>query len=59
MDILKRFIDRVSLMDSRNSRDLVLSADEARKLRDEIAKLLVDRASNTVVEEVTVRGGRF
>lgn len=59
MDIIKRFIDRVSLMDSRQGREVVLPADEARKLRDEIAKLLVDKVKNPSVEQVTVVGGRF
>lgn len=40
---IKKFIDRVAAMDARSSRDVILSATEARMLRDEIAKLLADK----------------
>jgi hypothetical protein len=54
---IKKFIDKVSSMDSRSSRDLVLPATEARALRDELAKLLVDRfeaAAAAAVSKPTV-----
>lgn len=38
----KRFLDKVSLQESKKSRDVVMPIDEARGLRDEIAKFLSD-----------------
>jgi hypothetical protein len=55
-------------MDVRSSRDLILSLDEARMLRDEIAKLLADKveqqrnfsskSSNEVIQ-VEIMGGKW
>jgi hypothetical protein len=61
---IKRFIDRVSQLDARPGRDLVMPAAEARLLRDEIVKLLADRVErqqNRPQEtiEVQIVGGRF
>lgn len=39
---VKRFLDKVSIQESKKSKDVVLPIDEARGLRDEIAKLLSD-----------------
>lgn len=39
---LKTFIDRVSAAERRGGRDIVLTLEESRGLRDEIAKLLVE-----------------
>lgn len=65
---IKRFMDKVSLMESRQSKDVVIPMTEARILRDEIAKLLSDlyefstksneEKSNEVIE-VQVKGGSF
>lgn len=46
---IKRFIDKVSHMESRSSKDLILPIAEARGLRDELAKLLAD--INTLTNE--------
>lgn len=68
---IKKFIDKVSSMDSRSSRDLVLPATEARALRDELAKLLVDKveahaaavvSKSTVADsiiELQISGGKW
>jgi len=61
---IKRFIDRVSQLDSKPGRDLVMPALEARALRDEIVKLLADRLEQQLNRpqetiEVQVTGGRF
>lgn len=61
---IKRFIDKVSAMDARSNKDLVLSAGEARLLRDEIAKLLLDKLSEQKVkipetQQVNLSGGRW
>lgn len=61
---IKRFVDRVSAMDSRSSRDLVLSAQEARTLRDEIVRFLLESHEHKLnkqpeVIEVQISGGRW
>jgi chorismate mutase len=39
---IKRFIEKVSSVSSKNNKDIVLPIQEARGLRDEIAKLLAE-----------------
>lgn len=60
---IKEFIDRVSVMDSRHHRDLILSASQARMLRDEIAKLLADKVYSMKSEPETIKmeisGGKW
>ena len=62
---IKRFIEKVSLLDSRQGKDLVLAANDARILRDEIAQLLVDlhdlqknQKSDEVIQ-IEITGGTF
>lgn len=69
MIYIKRFIDKVTYMESRSSKDLVMSLDESRGLRDELAKMLADncsllntRLSTPVAEpiiQVEIVGGKF
>ncbi len=42
MIIIKRFIDRVSASEGKTGTNVILPMEEARMLRDEIAKLLSD-----------------
>ena len=63
---IKRFLDKVSHLESRNTKDMVLPMSDARGLRDEIAKLLVDlntlKSKDTNKEEiikVEITGGKF
>lgn len=63
---IKRFFDKVSSLESKQSKDLVLSNSDARALRDEIAKLLADKLeeekSKKKEEEiikVEINGGRW
>lgn len=63
---IKRFLDKVSHMDSKRSKDLVLPMSEARVLRDEIAKLLADLhelndtdKNKEEVIKVEITGGKF
>lgn len=60
---IKRFFDRVSAMDAKPGRDLVMPSTEARALRDEIIKLLADKVElatkATEVAEVKLTGGRW
>lgn len=39
---VKRFLDKMTLADSKKTKDIVIPIDEARGLRDEIASLLSD-----------------
>ena len=39
---IKRFIDKMTYLEGKNSRDIVLPISDAKGLRDDIAKLLLD-----------------
>jgi hypothetical protein len=61
---IKRFIDRVASVDSRQGKDVVIPLSEARGLRDELSKLLVDKFDELQnkpeeVIQVQVTGGSF
>lgn len=65
---IKRFIDKISLMESKQNKDVVLPMSEARGLRDELAKLLLDlhqlsststKEKDTDVIKVEITGGAF
>jgi hypothetical protein len=68
MIIIKRFIDRVSASEGKIGTNVILPMEEARMLRDEIAKLLSDNydllnikkdAVDTSVIQVEVNGGKW
>ena len=63
---VKRFIDKVSIMESKQGKDVVIPISEARGLRDELSKLIVDNyellQTKVAVEpviQVEINGGRF
>lgn len=65
---IKRFIDKVSAMESKQNKDVVIPMQEARGLRDEIAKLLLELHDRNRVEQVdftvvphsvVIKGGSF
>ena len=61
---IKRFIEKVSLIEGRQGRDVVIPMSDARGLRDELAKLLADhyemkKDSPDEVIQVQVTGGTF
>jgi hypothetical protein len=68
MIIIKRFIDKVSASESKTGTNVILPMEEARMLRDEIAKLLSDNydllnnkkesIDNSVIQ-VEVNGGKW
>lgn len=68
MIIIKRFIDRVSASEGKIGTNVILPMEEARMLRDEIAKLLSDNYNllnnkkesidNSVIQ-VEVNGGKW
>lgn len=66
MIFIKKFIDKVSSVEGRQGRDLVLPMDEARGLRDEISKLIADNynlLSDTKEKDEVIRvemnGGKW
>ena len=63
---IKKFIDKVSLMESKTNKDLVVSMTDARGLRDELSKLLTDlhelqnsKSKKDEVIQVEIVGGKF
>ena len=63
---IKRFIDRITHVESRVGKDVVMTLVDARALRDELSKLLADNCKllegvtkqvETIQVEVT--GGKF
>lgn len=63
---IKKFIDKVSLMESKTNKDLVISLTDARGLRDELSKLLTDlhelqygKSKKDEVIQVEIVGGKF
>jgi hypothetical protein len=63
---IKRFIDKVSIMETKQGKDVVIPIGEARGLRDELNKLLVDnyellqtKVSVEPVFQVEINGGKF
>jgi thymidine kinase len=64
MSQIKKFIDKVTSADSKKASTIVLPIDEARFLRDEIARLLLDlheveKEQDAPTIEVVVSGGTF
>lgn len=62
---IKKFLDKVSLSESRQNKDIVLPISDARGLRDEIAKLLSDlydinkNKKDKEVVQIEIKGGSF
>jgi 5-bromo-4-chloroindolyl phosphate hydrolysis protein len=60
---IKKFIDKLSYLESKQSKDLVMPLSEARLLRDELMKIIIDYAKlndqTEKVIEVKVKGGSF
>jgi len=68
MIIIKRFIDRVSASEGKTGTNVILPMEEARMLRDELAKLLSDNydllnnkkeSIDNSVLQVEVNGGKW
>lgn len=63
---IKRFVDKVSLIETKQGKDVVIPISDARGLRDELTKLLADnyellhnKTSVEPVFQVEMNGGRF
>jgi hypothetical protein len=61
MSQIKKFVDRVALAEGRQSRELIMPVTEAKELRDEIMKLLLDKKDGKDEEVITVvmNGGKW
>lgn len=62
MSQIKKFIDRVASAEGRQSRELLMPVSEAKELRDEIMKLLLDKkdqTNNTEPVQVVMSGGKW
>lgn len=63
----KRFIDKVSLIEGRQGKDVILPIAEARGLRDELSKMMADNykllssQTNTTesITQVEITGGKW
>jgi hypothetical protein len=62
---IKRFIDKIASVEARQGKDIVLPIADARALRDEITKLVIEQkesatpAKTDEVIEVVMRGGKW
>ena len=62
---IKRFIDKIASVEARQGKDIVLPIADARALRDEITKLVIEQKENATpaktdeVIEVVMRGGKW
>ena len=62
---IKRFIDKIASVEGRQGKDVIIPIAEARGLRDELAKLLVDQVENNRQPrseepiELQIIGGKF
>lgn len=63
---VKRFIEKVSLIEAKHGKDVVIPISEARGLRDELSKLLADLYETSSTKDdtepeiqVVVKGGAF
>jgi len=58
---IKKLIDRIAIAESRNTREVILPITEAKELRDELTKILLDQRAvkSDEVIEVVMRGGSF
>jgi hypothetical protein len=62
MNQIKKFIDKITVIEGRQARELVLTLNDAKELRDEITKILLDnREYNKEPEtiKVVMQGGKW
>lgn len=64
MSNIKKFIDKIALMEARQSREIILTISDAKELRDEITKLLLDKresvgSNNNDKIEIVMNGGKW
>jgi hypothetical protein len=66
MIYIKKFIDKVSIVESKHGKDIVMPMIEARGLRDELAKVLTDlhmlntnKSKEEPIIKVEMKGGSW
>ena len=61
MSEIKKFIDRVAIADGRQTREVSMLLSDAKALRDEIMKLMIDNNQKTTTEvvEVVMQGRKW
>jgi hypothetical protein len=67
MIYIKRFIEKVSLLESKQNKDFIMPITEARGLRDELAKMLAEyyekntdkQPTEEPVIQIELKGGSF
>jgi hypothetical protein len=60
MSQIKKFIDKVAMAEGRQSREVLMSLSDAKELRDEITKLLLDKLNQgNDATEVVMNGGKW
>ena len=62
MSQIKKFIDKVANAEGRQMREVLMPINDAKELRDEVMKLLVDKkdqANNTEPIQVVMSGGKW
>lgn len=63
---IKRFLDKMTAMESKQNKDIVLPIAEARGLRDDVIKLMLDKIPSkeqpnlaVTSQKVVISGGAF
>ena len=58
---IKKFIDRIAMAEARNTREVIMPLQEAKELRDELTKILLDQrdTKSDEVIEVVMRGNSY
>ena len=62
MSQIKKFVDKIANCEARQVREVLLPISDAKELRDEILKLLLEKNEqkpNNEVLEVVVNGGKW
>jgi len=62
MSNIKKFIDKIVTAEGRQAREVIMTLNDAKELRDEITKILLDQRENTKESEtiqVVMSGGKW
>lgn len=61
MSNIKKFIDKIAMAEARQVREVLIPINDAKELRDEIMKLLLDKVENNKAEviDIVVKGGKW
>lgn len=63
MIFIKRFLDKMTAYEGKQSKDVIITMSDARGLRDDISKLLIDlnekKNNSEEVVKININGGSF